>query len=236
MNSMKLSIVIPAYNEEKRIEKTLNSYVNCFGPKFGDQVEIIVVSDGCRDGMLEIVKKFSEKHKIIRLLAPPKRLGKGGGVRRGFEVAKGDIVGFVDADDAFEIKGIEKLVEFVNSGYDCAIASKWAGRSFLQVTEPFFRKIAGRVWNLIIRVLFGLKVADVQAGAKFFKYSVLEGLPPLRCTGFEFDVELLWRIRQKGYTVKEIYIPTTHMEGSTFKISHTKNMLISILKLRLNLL
>ena len=233
---MKLSIVIPAYNEEKRIEKTLNSYVNCFGPKYGDQYEIIVVCDGCKDRTPEITKKFSEKHKIVRLLAPPKRLGKGGGVIRGFEIAKGDIVGFVDADDAFEINGVEKLVEFVDSGCDCAIASKWVGRSFLRVTEPFFRKAASRVWNLIVRVLFGLKVADVQAGAKFLKHSVLKGLPSLHCAGFEFDAELLWRIMQKGHTIKELYIPTTHVEGSTFKISQSKNMLINILKLRLNIL
>jgi len=233
---MKLSIVIPAYNEERRIEKTLTSYVNYFGPKFGKDYEIIVVCDGCKDNTPGIVKDFSGRHPVVRFTVPPNKLGKGGGVLKGFELAKGDVIGFVDADDAFNIDGVGKLVSLVQEGSDAAIASKWIGRNFFEVTEPFFRKIASRGWNLILHVLFGLTVRDAQAGAKFFKREVVKGLPPIRCKGFEFDAELLWRITQKGYSIKELYIPTTHVDGSTFKMSQSMNMLINILKLRFDIL
>lgn len=233
---MKLSIVIPAYNEERRIEKTLTSYVNYFGPRFGKDYEIIVVCDGCKDRTPDVVKEFSESHPAVRFAVPPSKLGKGGGVLKGFELAKGDVIGFVDADDAFDINGVGRLVELVQNGSDAAIASKWIGRPFMQVTEPFFRKIASRGWNLILRVLFGLTVKDAQAGAKFFRREVVKGLPKMRCMGFEFDAELLWRITQKGYSISELYIPTTHVEGSTFKMSQSFNMLVNILKLRFDIL
>lgn len=111
---MKLSIIIPAYNEEKRIKKTLTSYVNHFSPKFRKNYEIIVVCDGCKDRTPQIVKKFSQKHKNIQCLEPSKRLGKGGGILKGFEVASGDIIGFIDADNAFEIDGVERLINILN--------------------------------------------------------------------------------------------------------------------------
>lgn len=231
---MKLSIIIPAYNEEKRIKKTLTSYATYFGPKFRKNYEIIVVCDGCKDRTPQIVKKFSQKHKNVRCLEYKKRLGKGGGIQKGFEVAGGDIIGFVDADDAFETGGVERLINLVDSGYDCAIASKWKRINFFQVTEPFFRKVASRVWNIILRGLFGLNVSDAQAGAKFLKRRVLDDLPPFRCTGFEFDAELLWHISQRGFSIKEVYIPTTHEKGSKFNMSQSINMLTNILKTRFN--
>ena len=232
IKSMKLSIVIPAYNEEKRIKKTLTSYTSHFDPIFKKNYEILVVCDGCIDNTAQVVKNFSRKHKNVLCLEFSNRAGKGGGVIRGFKAAKGDIIGFVDADDAFDINGVQKLINLVNSGHDFAIASKWKGRKFLQVTEPFSRKVASRVWNLIVRILFGLKVHDVQAGAKFLNRKVLEDLPPLHCTGFEFDAELLWRVSQKGFSIKELYIPSTHEEESKFRMRQSMNMLIGILKAR----
>jgi len=232
---MKLSIIIPAYNEEKRIEKTLTSYVTHFNPRFKKNYEIIVVCDGCKDRTSQIVKNFSGKNKNVRCLESSKRLGKGGGVIKGFEAARGDIIGFVDADDAFEINGVERLINLVDSGYDCAIASKWKNRKFFQVTEPFFRKVVSRVWNFILRVLFSSNVSDAQAGTKFLKRKILDELPPFHCTGFEFDAELLWRISQRGFSIKEVYIPSTHVEESKFKMNQSINMLTNILKLRFNI-
>lgn len=231
---MKLSIIIPAHNEEKRIKRTLTSYATYFGPKLRKNYEIIVVCDDCKDRTSQIVRNFSRRHKNVKCLDPRKKVGKGGAILIGFKAAKGNIVGFVDADDAFEIGGIKKLIDFADSEYDCAIASKWKGRSFFQVTEPFFRKVLSRVWNIILRVLFDLKISDTQAGAKFLKRGILASLPQFYCTGFEFDDELLWRISQSGFSIKEVYIPTIHKEGSKFKMIRSINMLINILKLRLN--
>lgn len=232
---MKLSIVIPAYNEEKRIKKTLISYTTYFNPKFGSKYEIIVVCDGCKDITPEIVKEFSVKQKNVKCLELPKRRGKGGGIVEGFKASRGNIIGFVDADDAFEISGVEKLINLVDSEYDCAIASKWRGKNFFQVTEPFSRKLASRIWNLILKILFGLKVSDAQAGAKFLKREVFMALPSFRCTGFEFDAELLWRVSQKGFSIKELYIPSIHVEESKFKMGQSIGMFTNILKSRFNI-
>lgn len=235
MELMRLSVIIPAYNEERRIENTITSYVNYFDAASRGEYEIIAVCDGCTDRTPQIVEKISEKHKNVFCFRHPERLGKGGGILRSFKFAKGDIVGFVDADNAFEINGVEKLINLIDSGYDCAIGSKWKGRSFFQVTEPLFRKIGSRIWKLILRVLFGLRIDDAQAGAKFLRRKVLESLPPIRCTGFEFDAELLWRVSQRKFSIKEIYIPTRHREHGKFKMRDSISMLINILRLRLNI-
>ena len=232
---MRLSIIVPAYNEETRIEKTIKSYVDYFDVAFRGEYEIIAVCDGCTDRTPQIVERISEKHKNVFCLRHPERLGKGGGILKSFEIVQGDIIGFIDADNAFEINGVEKLVNLVDSGYDCAIGSKWKGRRFFQVTEPLLRRIGSRIWNLILRILFNLRIDDAQAGAKFFKRKVLESLPPIHCTGFEFDAELLWRISQKKFSIKEIYIPTMHREHGKFKMINSISMLINILKLRLNI-
>ncbi|MEW6063425.1 MAG: glycosyltransferase [Nanoarchaeota archaeon] len=226
-----ISFVIPAYNEEKRISGTLNSYTKFL--KSYEDYEIIVVCNGCTDNTVNLVKKFLKKNKRIKLLEFKEKIGKGGAVIEGFKVAKKSIIGFIDADDAFELSGLKKLIDNIND-YDGVIASKWFGKKFSEVTEPFLRKVFSRGWNLLVRMLFGLKFKDTQSGAKFFRKEVIKKINKnFICRGFEFDVELLWRIKRKKFRIKEVYVPTRHTKHSTFSNKYMFIMFKNILKLRL---
>lgn len=228
---MKYSIVIPAYNEELRIKNTLIKYCKEFRNS-----EIIVVSNGSIDNTTKIVECMKRDLSQIKLLEFSNALGKGGAIIEGFKVAKGSIIGFVDSDDSFDIKGIKKIINYVEQDKcDCAIASKWKNRSFREVNEPFFRKSASRIWNTIVRILFGFKIYDTQAGLKFMKAKVVKKiLNKLTCNGFEFDVELLWIIKNSGFSIKEFFISSIHRENSTFKMKNSIGMLINIIKVRLS--
>jgi dolichol-phosphate mannosyltransferase len=235
--TLRLSIVIPAHNEEERIGETLRKYLDFFGKIYGNDYEIIVVGDGCTDGTMRIVGEFSKKHGNVRGITSEK-VGKGGVIRRGFELAIGDIVGFVDADDSFDKDGIKSLIDRVGNGTDVAIASKWSKTSIRMVNEPLGRKLASRVWNIILRALLGLSIADTQAGAKFMRRDVVARiLPDMRKkSGFEFDAELLWRVKQNGFYIEEVFIPSEHVSGSKFHMRQSLSMLANILKVRFGIL
>jgi dolichol-phosphate mannosyltransferase len=233
--SMKLSVIVPAYNEEKRIGGALSPYLEALERHFPGDYEVLAVCDGCVDRTVEIVRTISKQYPALRALWFPDRLGKGGGVWAGFAEARGEILGFVDSDGAFPVEDVFRLIKAVQDGADCAIASKWKGRKFLQVPEPFLRKAAGRILSGILRLAFGFAIADTQAGCKFFKAAILRGMPPLRCRGWEFDVELLWHVQKSHGTIREFYVPTRHVEGSKFRMSVTSRMLGNLVKLRLGL-
>ena len=221
-----LSIIIPAYNEEKRIESTLNNLLKVFG-----DAEIIVVSNGSKDGTVEILKKWKDKNPNLDYKDFSEKLGKGGAIVEGLKEAKGDWVGFIDADDAFDLEYIKQVL-MTFSTFDCVIASKWKGKNTFQVDEPFLRKLMSRGWNLLVRVFLNLKYRDTQAGAKFFKKKVRENIGcDFISRGFAFDVELLNKIKKGGFRVKEVYIPSRFVEGSTFSLKYCGNMFRDLLKI-----
>jgi glycosyltransferase involved in cell wall biosynthesis len=227
---MNISIVIPAYNEEKLIRKTVIKVHRNF-PK----AEIIVVSDGSTDGTVNTVKNLQREVANLKLIEFERKFGKGAAILQGFKIAKGEIIGFIDADDAFEMKGIKKLITVLNTrNVDCVIASKWKGVSFFQVREKSFKKFASRIWNFLVKILFQLNFEDTQGGAKFLKRKVLETIGTnFFCKGFEMDVELLWRIKKKRYSIKEIFIPSSFREESKFSMLDTIPMFLNILKLKM---
>ena len=230
---LKLSLIIPTYNEEQRIVKTLQNYIYHLQKHLPRQFEIIVVLNGCRDRSAEIVKIFSRKYKEIRYADIKEPLGKGGAVLHGFQIAKGEIIGFLDADDAFDLTAVQIMIdELLKGEVDCLIASKWKGIRFSAVTEPFLRKVLGRGWNLWVRILLGIKVKDTQAGAKFLRRDVFNKISHnFICRGFDFDIELLLRLKQKGCTIREQYVPSKHIPGSTFNLKYIPRMFKDLIKL-----
>ena len=229
---MNLSVIVPAYNEEKRVTKTLNSYLSFF-PRHFNSIEIIVVCNGCKDRSAELVKKLSEKDKRISCLEYTNKIGKGGALVEGFRRATKEYVGFMDADDAFDLNSIKNMIYMLRD-YDCVLASKWKNQRFSKVDEPFIRKVFGRGWNLLARLLFGLHFKDTQAGSKFFKKEVFEAINKNFLTkGFEFDVELLHNINKKGFSMKETYVKTAHIPESKFNFNHIPLMFFNIIRLRL---
>lgn len=220
------TLIIPAYNEGLRIKNSLDSLYKVFG----NSIKILVVSNGSIDNTIDILKKEKEKHPNLNFLDFPDKLGKGGAILEGLKVTNTKYVGFIDADDAFELDSIKRILkEFNNS--DCIIASKWEGRKFSQVDEPFLRKILSRIWNVLVKIFLGLNYRDTQAGAKFFKKEVIDKVGfKFISKGFAFDTELLKKIKKNNFIIKEIYVPSKFIKGSTFSLKHCPSMFKDLIK------
>lgn len=225
---MSLSIIIPAYNEGKRIEKTINSVYGAFR----DDLELIVVSNGSTDNTVYVLRRLKRKYKSLKILVFKKKLGKGGAIIEGLKVAKKNILGFLDADDAFDLKEIKKAMAYFKD-YDCVIASKWKSQSFFNVNEPFLRKLFSRGWNLLVRLLLGLDFHDTQAGAKFVKKRAYGEISKngFIARGFEFDVEMLCRLKQNNFKIKETFIPSRFIAGSRFSLKYMFPMFKNLIKI-----
>jgi glycosyltransferase involved in cell wall biosynthesis len=215
-----LSIVIPAYNEEKRIGRTLEEYSNFFNElvrKKEVDYEILVVINNTRDRTLEIVKKFCSINKRIRYLNLEKA-GKGNAVIEGFRDAlrrDNELIGFVDADMATSPEAYYSLMKRIN-GFDGAIASRWVRNSVVKPNPLLRRKIARWMFNSLISILLFLPFKDTQCGAKIFKRKALEEvLPCLTMSAWAFDVDLLYSLRKKGFEIKERSTIWTDREYST---------------------
>jgi len=217
-----ISIIIPAYNEEKRIGKTLDNYKGFF-----KNSEIIVVCDG-QDNTAEIAK--SKKLKVLEF---QRRLGKGLAIRKGLLVAQGSIIGFVDADGSVSAKEFKKLIDEIN-GHDCAIASRRLKESKIE-GDSAIRKFLRKSFNILVNSLFFLGIKDTQCGGKVLKRTVLKSiLPELKTREFEFDIELLWNLKKNNFRIKEVPIVWTHTPATKMPINIPK-MIITLLRLRFNL-
>lgn len=228
-----VSVIIPAYNEEVRVEKTLRNYAHFLNDCYSN-IEVLVVTDGCSDKTPEIVEELANKYKCIKHIHPAKRLGKGGAVIEGFKAANGKLIGFVDSDGSTPAEDLHLLLNELN-GCDGVIASRWLNGSKIIKQEPPMRIIASRGFNFIIRTLFGLPFKDTQCGAKFFRQRVIADIiDDLGLTDWSFDVELLYIAQKKGYNIKEVPVKWEYKEGSKLNLRKvTINMLISIVGFRI---
>jgi len=226
-----ISLIIPAYNEEKRIRDVLTDYQTFAEQNYSDY-ELLVVCDGCTDRTPEIVKEFCRQNPRIKLLEFLHKLGKGGGVLEGFRVAKGTVIGFVDADGAISPEEFDKLVKALN-GADCAIASRYMATSKILAKQSLTRRVASRGFNLLVRMIFILPFKDTQCGAKALKKNIVDDvLPQMTSRGYEFDVELLWRVKKGGHIIKEIPITWRHRGDSRFSLKYAPWMFFNLLKIR----
>ena len=194
------SLVIPAYNEEFRITPLLEGIDRFDG-------ELIVVCDGT-DRTADVVESIAARRPDlhIRCLRFDHRLGKGGGVLAGLSAARAPLVGYFDADGSTGINEMYRLISAVSSA-DGAIGSRWIPGSRLTVRQGILRRVESRGFNLLIRLLYGLPYNDTQCGAKVFKKEAIDTvLPAMISRGFEFDVELLWRMRSACFVINEVPI------------------------------
>jgi len=196
-----LSIIIPAYNEEKRIERTLEDYIKFFS-KTKFNFEIFIVLNGCKDNTLRVVKKLAKKYKQIKYIDIKEAIGKGGAVIEGFKKVQGDLIGFVDADNASPPKEFYKLIENIK-GYDGVIGSRWMKGA--KIKMPLLRKILSRGFHTWVNLLFNLKYQDTQCGNKLFKKKAIKSIVnKLGATKWAFDVNILYLMKRDKYKVKEV--------------------------------
>lgn len=233
LNKMKTIIIIPAYNEEKRIERTLDEYGKFFKNK---NTEILVVINNTTDNTEKIVKKYREKYNFIRYLNF-RQVGKGFAIIEGFKEALKkdfDLIGFVDADMATPPEAYFDLVKNIN-GYNGIIASRYVKGAIVKPKQSISRIVVSRIFNFLIRVLFLMPYKDTQCGAKLFKkYAIKRVINKIDMTQWAFDIELLYLLRKEKCEIKEH--PTFWADKEYSKINFMKagpRMVLSIIRLRL---
>lgn len=221
-----VSIVIPAWNEEDRLARTLERYVPALEAR-GDPFEVIVVVDGAQDRTVDVATRYLARH--VRVLQFPDKLGKGGAVLAGIRVSCHEYVGYLDADGPISPEEIYGLVDCL-SDVDCVVASRWIRGASGASAEPLFNRVAGRVWNFLARSLLFLPLHDTQAGAKFFKGQVVRTLlRSVTLTNRAFDVDLLYHVRKEGHLVKEIPVQWKHDPATRMPIVRAIPMMFASL-------
>lgn len=220
------TLIIPAYNEEDRIARLLSQIGDAKG-------EILFVCEG-GDSTPDRVAEFSRCHPDVCIRCDRRngRLGKGGAILEGMRQARSSLVGYMDADASTSFPQMLALFSHLD-GADVVIGSRWVEGSILETQQDFVRRLESRIFNGLIRILFNLPYKDTQCGAKVFKKAVIDAvIEDMVSTGFEFDVELLWRIRNAGFRIREHPISWNNMGNSRVKGGDAGRMLRGLLKLR----
>ena len=200
-----LSIVIPAYNEERRIVSTIES-VAAHCARLGRPWELIVVNDGSRDKTAMLVRQLARKTPIVFVDNRENR-GKGAAVNQGMRIARGEIALFMDADGATKIQEADKMLPLFEQGMDVVIGSRRMPGARIVKKQPWVREIGGMVFGLTVYALFGLPFTDTQAGFKAFSKEARELIFNAQQTfAWAFDVELLVLARRFGLRMTEVPI------------------------------
>src|SRR5262245_31620537 len=208
------SIVIPAYNEQGRLETTLRSYLAYFRTR-GAPIEAIVVDDGSVDGTATLVASLADQFDELRLIRLAQNQGKGYAGRTGVRNARGRLVLFADADGATPIGEIERLESAIAKGADLAIGSRALRSADVEVRCRLHRRIIGRMFHSLVRLCGVSDITDAQCGFKLFRGSVAHVLfSRMRTAGFSFDVEVLLMASLCGFRIAEVPVNWKHQPGS----------------------
>jgi dolichyl-phosphate beta-glucosyltransferase len=230
---MKLSILIPAYNEEDRLPATLAAYLAWFGGRYPGEFEIIVVVNGSTDRTAEVARELARGQPMVRVIVEPGKIGKGGAILRGMDAARGALIGFVDADGATPPEAFEALVQAVE-GDALALANRWHPESII-TPQPWPRRVTSVAFHALIRTLFHLRVRDTQCGAKVWTRRVQEAIrPKIGLTQWAFDVDLLFQTRRAGFRLIEIPTVWNDQPGTRLRLARASlEMFIAVWRLRL---
>lgn len=235
-----VSIIIPAYNEAERIASSL-AQIASFARGYGGIIEILVVDDGSTDATARVVTEVGQRHEPgqpeVLLVQHTTNSGKGASIRTGFRAARGDIVLFTDADLSAPITEMPLLIDPIVAGAcDIAIGSRAADPSRIELQQGPFRQIAGRIFNIMVRMVAGLDLLDTQCGFKAFRRAPMLPIFELqRIDGFAFDVELLYIAARRGLRIRELPVRWAHAPGSKVSmLVHTWEMAIDLVRIRLN--
>ena len=208
-----LSIIIPAFNEEKRLGDTLIRIRDYFAahPAGPGGIEIIVIDDGSTDGTARLVEEWTRKMPCLRLVSNGENRGKGYSVRHGMLEARGRVALFTDADLSSPVEESQKLLRAIRVGNDVAIGSRALNRSLIAVHQSRFREIAGMIFNGFVRLLTGLPFEDTQCGFKAFVRERSRIIfEQQRTERFGFDPEILFLAQRHGLRSAEIPVRWAH--------------------------
>ncbi len=225
--------MIPCYNEEQRLPRTIEQIERYLDGKQASY-ELILVDDGSADGTRRVMDAAAGRHDGIRVEALPQNRGKGRALAVGVEAARGDEVLITDADLSTPIEELDKLQAALHDGAGVAIGSRALHASRVEISQPVYRVLMGKGFNLIVQAVLLPGIWDTQCGFKLFRgevaHSVFAGLTT---DGFGFDPEVLYRARKQGVRIAEV--PVVWRNSAPTKVSPVRSsfdMLRHVIRLR----
>jgi glycosyltransferase involved in cell wall biosynthesis len=230
-----LLLLIPAYNEERRIEPVLREYARYFQENYRGNFQLVVVLNGCRDNTLGVVKRVAADHPSIGAVDIPDPIGKGGALIEGLKLAPlADAIGYVDADGATPPAAFHDLVRRLDQA-DCVIGSRWLPGAVLHVEQSSRRQFVSRGFHLIVEALFRMHIKDTQCGAKVMRRQAVEKVhSSLRIADMAFDINLLYSLKRAGFRILEVPTEWTDKIGSKVKVFRTSLvMFLSVVRIRI---
>lgn len=231
-----LSIVIPAYNEERRLPQTLRQVLEWLARGSFSFHELIVVDDGSRDETARVVEDFAKANGCLRLLRNPGNRGKGYAVRHGMLEAKGEWILYTDADLSTPIEEIEKLCRAAREqSAAVAIGSRAVDRRLVEVHQPALRELSGRAFNLVMRAVTGLPFRDTQCGFKLYRADAARQIfSRQKQHGFSFDVEDLLIAKKLGVRAVEVPVRWANVEGTKVGLSQGIKSFLDLVRIRMD--
>lgn len=225
-----ISVVIPAYNEERRLPHTLALVYNYLKSNF-QSFELIVVDDGSYDHTCDHVDEFGASYPEVRLISYVPNKGKGHAVRVGMLAAAGELILFDDADGSSPIEELDKLLDSIKNGADIAIGSRAKPDEERVVNALAYRKYLGNTFNMIVQGLLLPGIWDTQCGFKLFKKEKAHDIFSVaRLDRFAFDVEILYIARLRDYKISEVPINWSNVEGSKVNVfTDSPKMLLEVI-------
>jgi glycosyltransferase involved in cell wall biosynthesis len=230
-----LLLLIPAYNEEARIEPVLRDYAAFLGKNYSGKFQLVVVLNGCRDNTLGVVQRVAQDFPSVGWLDFPAPIGKGGALIEGLKLATdGGLIGYVDADGATPPHAYLELVKKIGVA-DCVIGSRWLPGAVIHQSQTGNRQFASRVFHFIVQTLFWMNIRDTQCGAKVMKRAVAEKIhPALHITDMAFDINLLYSMKRAGFRILETPTEWTDQAGSKVALGRSSlTMFLSVVRIRL---
>jgi glycosyltransferase involved in cell wall biosynthesis len=230
-----LLLLIPAYNEERRIEPVLRDYARYFKEHYHGKFQLVVVLNGCTDNTLGVVQRVGADYPAVTALEFPDPIGKGGALIEGLKLAPlADLIGYVDADGATPPRAFHDLVKHISEA-DCVIGSRWLPGAVLHVEQSSRRQFASRVFHLIVQFFFGMNLRDTQCGAKVMRREAVEKVhSTLRIADMAFDINLLYSLEHAGYRILEVPTEWTDKIGTKVRLFRTSLvMFLSVVRIRI---
>jgi len=221
---MKLSVVIPAYNEQARLPQTLHDACDWLDARLSaadlfDAYDLLVVDDGSNDGTVAVVEAFCHNHPQVNLLQQRENCGKGAAVRRGMLAVDGDIRLFMDADHSTHINELVKGWPLLLAGAAVVIGSRQHQQSDIAEHQSWLRESMGKCFNRMMRSMTGITLQDTQCGFKLFTASAAERLfSQQKADGFSFDVEIIYLAQQAEFEVVEIPVRWVNAPNSRVRM------------------
>jgi glycosyltransferase involved in cell wall biosynthesis len=230
-----LLLLLPAYNEEQRIEPVLRDYAEYFRRHYQGKFQMVVVLNGCVDGTLGVVERVAQDFPEVKALNFQAPIGKGGALIEGLKLAPTtDLIGYIDADGATAPPAFLDLARHCHT-VDCAIGSRWLPDSVLHQSQSKQRRIFSRVFHALVQFLFRMNIKDTQCGAKVMRRAAAEKIhPALRIADVAFDINLLYSLKRNGFTILEVPTEWTDKLGSKIKLNKgSLGIILSVIRLRL---